>query len=409
VTVRARASLVASAALALAAILSQPALATDTLSAKTYLGLQQAQELLDANQPDKAVAVLKKLAATVEGQAYDYAMVMQYLAHSQVLADQPAAALGTVTAALSHSDLPPELAIELMFYKAKLLLNEQRIDEGLAAIEMYFSQSPAPKAEAFYYRGFALFRAGRFREAQPALEQAVALASRRNAAWDDLLLAAYVQGESWDKAAQALRQRVGRTPQVLQNWKQLAGIYYQKGDHAAALATLLLAQRLHDLPPADLDSIIGLHNMLDMPEKGARLLEAWLEGGKLDPTPQRLRRLAELWLTARERTQAKQAFSRLAPGARTGEIDAILGQLHMEDAQWRDAAAAFSRALAKGGLKEEPRVRLMLGVCHLTAGDTARAVAALTEAARFPTVKASAERWLRTAAAKSQTTPPADR
>ena len=400
----ARALLAASAALALAAILSQQSLAADTLSAKAYRGLQQAQELLDAQQPDKAVAVLKNLAATVEGQAYDYAMVMQYLAHSQMLADQPAAALGTVTTALGRSDLPLELALELMFYKAKLLLNDQRIEEGLGAIELYFSQSPEPKAEAFYYRGFALFHAGRFKEAQAALEQAVALAGRRIAPWDDLLLAAYVQGESWEKAAQALRLRVGRIPQVVQNWKQLAGVYYQQGDHAAALATLMLAQRQHDLPPADLDTIIGLHGMLGMPEKGARLLEAWLEGGKLEPTPQRVRRLADMWLTARERTQAKQAFSRLAPEARTGETDALLGQLHMEDAQWREAAAAFSRALAKGGLREEPRTRLMLGVCHLKAGDTARAVAALTEAARSPTLRASAEHWLRSAAAQQAST-----
>jgi tetratricopeptide (TPR) repeat protein len=398
--VHARALLAAPAALALAAMLIQPALAADTLSAKTYRGLQQAQELLDARQPDKAAVVLRNLASTVEGQAYDYAMVMQYLAHSQMLADQPAAALATVTTALSRSDLPPELALELMFYRAKLLLNDQRIDEGLEAIELYFSQSPDPKAEAFYYRGFALFRAGRFREAQAPLEQAVALARRRIAAWDDLLLAAYVQGESWDKAAQALRLRVGRTPQAVQNWKQLAGVYYQQGDHASALATLMLAQRRHDLPPADLDTIIGLHDMLGMPEKGARLLEGWLEDGKLERTPQRLRRLADMWLTARERTQAKQAFARLAPGARTGEIEAILGQLHMEDAQWREAAAALSRALAKGGLKEEPSTRLMLGVCYLKAGDTDRAIAALTEAARAPRLKASAEHWLRSAAAQ---------
>jgi tetratricopeptide (TPR) repeat protein len=366
----------------------------ETLSVPTYRKLQRAQEMLDGQQAGTAIEALRGLAAEVAERPYEYAYVMQYLAHAQTLLEQPEAALRTLATALERTDLPPHLALDLRFFQARLLLSEERYEEALAALDAWFAQDPDPLAEAFYYRGMAQYQTGRYAAAQASLEQALALADKPERRWREVLLAAYVQGGALKKADGLLTTLISETPAELLLWRKLASLQLERGDRAAALATLRLAQHLHRLETTDLDAIASMYATLGMPDKGARLLEAWTAAGLLKPTPERRRYLGELWLLARERERAKQAFTRLAADTGAGELDQLAGKLCMEDGQWLDAAASLTRALERGNLDDEPRTRLMLGVALLKSGEVPGARAAFEQAARAPAMKASAEYWM---------------
>lgn len=375
----------------------------ETLSAATYRRLQEAQARIDEGQPVQAIATLQQLEQEVGGQPYEYALVMQYLSHAQTLADDPAAALQTVSRALRRSDLPFELALDLRYYQAKLFLALERYGEGLASLDHWFAQTAEPGAEAHYYRGFARYQLGRYEPAQESLEQALALAEKPDRRWQDVLLAAYVQGGDRRNAARLLRSMISESPGELRLWKQLASLHVEAGNKQDALATLVLADRLHALQPGELDAIVGFYGSLGMPDKAARMLETWVQAGRLEDTPARQRHLADLWLLARERTRAQLALERVAGQTATGEVDQLLGKLYMEDGEWSKAAPALEKALAKGGLDgEAARTRVLLGVARLKAGETRQAVEAFTVAARDPATRATAEYWIGLATASAE-------
>ncbi len=367
--------------------------AEETLSVPTYRKLQRAQEMLDGHQAGPAIESLQGLAFEVAERPYEYAYVMQYLAHAQMLQDQPGAALQTVTTALARTDLPHHLALDLRFFQARVLLSEERYEEALAALDTWFAQDPDPLAEAFYYRGLAQYQTGRYVAAEASLERALSLSDSPDRRWREVLLAAYIQGGSLRKADGLLAVLVGETPNELLLWRKLASVQMERGDRAAALATLRLAQRLHGLETNDLDAIISMYATLGMPDKGVRLLEEWMEEGLLEPTPSRRRYAGELWLLARERERAKQTFVRLAADTGDGELDQLAGKLCMEDGQWPDAVASLARALERGGVDDEARTRLMLGIALLKSGEVLRAITIFEQASREPATKASAEYW----------------
>ena len=371
----------------------------ETLSVATYRKLQQVREMLDGQQAGPAIESLQLLAAEVADRPYEYAYVMQYLAHAQMLQEQTGPALRTLATALEREDLPHHLALDLRFFQAKLLLSQDRYEESLAAFDAWFAEDPDPLAEAFFYRGLTQYQTSRYAAAQASLERALAMVDAPERRWREVLLAAYVQGGALKKADGLLTTMIGEAPQELLLWRKLASVQMERGDRAAALATLSLAQRLHGLETNDLDAIVSMYATLGMPEKGARLLEAWTGAGLLDATPLRRRYLGELWLLARERERAKLAFTRLAVDTGDGELDQLAGKLCMEDGQWPEAAASLTRALERGGLDDEPRTRLMLGVALLKSGEVPGALAAFRQAARTPATKASAEYWMALASA----------
>ena len=369
--------------------------ATETLSAATYQRLQQTQKLIEAGKSREAIVTLEQLAASSADRPYDYAMVMQYLAHAQIVNEQPQAALRTVTAALQRSDLPPDIAVGLQLYQGKLLVIGGRFAEGLAALDAWLAGTTEPVAEGYYYQGYALYHLGRYAEAQRAVEQALAQSRRSSEAWRELLLAAYVKGGTFDRAETLLASWISQSPKDPLLWKRLAAVQVEHQNHAGALATLMVVERLQPLSASELETVVRLHRSLRMPEKAARLLDSWLQTGRLERSSSQQRLLADLWLEARERERATDAYAKVAATSKNGELDEIVGKLRMEDGDWPRAANALARALDKGGLREPERTRLLLGVAWVKAGEADRAVAVLADVARQPGMRATAEHWLR--------------
>lgn len=369
--------------------------ATETLSAATYQRLQQTQKLIEAGKSREAIVTLEQLAASSADRPYDYAMVMQYLAHAQIVNEQPQAALRTVTAALQRSDLPPDIAVGLQLYQGKLLVIGGRFAEGLAALDAWLAGTTEPVAEGYYYQGYALYHLGRYAEAQRAVEQALAQSRRSSEAWRELLLAAYVKGGTFDRAETLLASWISQSPKDPLLWKRLAAVQVEHQNHAGALATLMVVERLQPLSASELETVVRLHRSLRMPEKAARLLDSWLQTGRLERSSSQQRLLADLWLEARERERATEAYAKVAATSKNGELDEIVGKLRMEDGDWPRAANALARALDKGGLREPERTRLLLGVAWVKAGEADRAVAVLADVARQPGMRATAEHWLR--------------
>jgi len=370
---------------------------TETLSGATYQRLQQTQKLLEAGKSREAIAALEQLATASTDRPYDYAMVMQYLAHAQIVNEQPQAALRTVTTALQRADLPPDLAAGLQLNQGKLLVIGGRYAEGLTALEAWAAGSGEPVAEGYYYQGYALYHLERYAEAQRAVEKALAQSRRSSDAWRELLLAAYVKGGAYGRAEALLTSWISRSPQDPLLWKRLAAVQAEHQNHAGALATLMVVDRLQPLSASELEAVLGLHRNLRMPDKAARLLSDWLQAGRLERSPRQQRLLADLWLEARERERAKEAFAKAAAASKDGELDEILGRLHMEDGEWPKAANALTRALAKGGLRDPDQTHLVLGVAWVKAGEAERAAVVLADAARKPRLRATAEHWLRVA------------
>lgn len=74
----------------------------EMLSVPTSRKLQRVQELLDGQQAGPAIESLQVLASEVADLPYEYAYLMQYLAHAQILQEQTGPALRTLARALER-------------------------------------------------------------------------------------------------------------------------------------------------------------------------------------------------------------------------------------------------------------------------------------------------------------------
>ena len=208
--------------------------------------------------------------------------------------------------------------------------------------------------------------------------------------WYQLYYRVLFEQKKYEQAEVVLKGIITREPKEESNWRLLASHYLQIEDSREGLAAMMIAYT-----NSDLKQIVSLWGYIDAPEKGARLLEEWLDSGKLETDAESLKQLGNLWLMARERDNALSALSESAKLAPDGKTYELLGGIYFEDEQWASAYTNYQNALDQGELEEPSRVSLLAGIAAYRAGNNENAKRALEIAAEDEELAAQAESILR--------------
>lgn len=355
---------------------------SQSVSRPTFLALQKVQELMDAEEFDSALVQLEALAVNTAGNSYDNALVNQYLAHTSVMLDNPARARTALETALKVEDLPEDLLTNLHIFYGTVLLGDEEFELAHDVLEKWYVLETNPTPPQIFSYAYATYMTGDVSGSRPLLERAIGDSSAPTESWYQLYYRVLFDMKDYALAEEVLKGMISRAPGGLNNWRMLASHYLQLEESNDGLAAMMIAYNNELIESeADLNQIASLWGYIDAPEKGARLLEEWVQTERLEGDAEMLKQLGNLWLMSRERDNAITVLTKAADLAPDGRTFELLGGVYFEEEEWDQAHNAYTNAIELGGLEEPLRVSFLAGISALNAGNHDDAREALNVAA----------------------------
>ncbi len=379
---------------ALTVLVCAPPLANaESVTAKTYNRLTEAQDLMAANDIEDAIVVLKTLLGDVKADTLDEALTLQMLGYAEMSAERFDQAITHLKRSLALDKLPEKVKYNVGYMVAQLHAAQSEFDEALAFAAEWFKTLDDPLPPQMMFMANIYAQTQRYGEAVPYAERALAEADKPREAWHQLLTAAYFELGRYEQAAATLQRMLRLWPDKSGYWEQLASVYLVLEDESRALATLRIAWLTGALDKASsIRSMVQLAVARGVPEHAARLVEAALEENLLAADEDNLDLLANAWVAAREYDEAIAAFVQLAELEASGTPLVRAANLHIEAGRWGRAEQALREAL-EAGLDKPGNAWLLLAIACAEQEKFGEGTAALRKAGAFDETRQQAARW----------------
>ncbi len=358
-----------------------------SVTKKTFKAIQEIQQLVEADQQTQAQRLLEALVVQVKEIPYDNAIANQYLAHTSIMLDQPQRARRALESALDTTELPPELRTELNLFYGTVLLGEEEYDLALPVLEEWLAAETKPKSNQLFSIAYANYKTGNLSRAESLMVRAINSSTAPPDNWYQLYYQVLFEQKKYRRAEGLLHEMLTRKPGDKQLWRLLANHHLQLEKSSDALAAVMVGYINELVTDQDeLRQIVSMFSYIDIPDKGARLLQQWIDEGRVDGDVETIRLVGNLWLMARERDNAKVVLKKSAGLAPDGETYELLAGIYFEDEDWSEAYTAYQDALRLGNLEEPYRVHLLAGISALRAGqdeDARKSLTAASESSEF--------------------------
>ena len=365
----------------------------DSVTAKTYNRLTEAQDSMASNDVEGAVAKLKALLDDVKADTLDQALTLQMLGYAEMSAERFDQAIMHLKRSLALDKLPEKVKYNVGYMVAQLHAAQNEFDAALSFAAEWFEtlEDPSPPQMMFMANIYA--QTQRYEEAVPYAERALAEAEKPRETWFQLLTAAYFELGRYQSAAATLQRMLQLWPDKSGYWEQLASVYLLLEDEGRALATLRIAWLTGALDKAtSIRSMVQLAVARGVPEHAARMVEAAFEENLLAPDADNLDLLANAWVAAREYDNAIAAFTRMASLEGNGAPLVRAANLHIEAGRWASAEQTLRHALDQG-LDKPGNAWLLLAIACAEQEKFGEGFAALRKARAFEDSKQAAGRW----------------
>jgi tetratricopeptide (TPR) repeat protein len=355
----------------------------------------EVRELLAAERYDRAERALRKLRKTRLGD-YEKAQVARLYGYVAYGKQQNAVAIEQLGKALTGDVLRRDEQADVLFQIAQIQVLEKRWADAVASLQAWFRVAEKPGAAGYYMLALAQFQRGDLEAALLPAQQAVALARVPQAAWLQLLLAIHLTKKDFAAATPVLASLISHHPNSGKGyWMQLSALYAVNDEDERALAVMEVAHRKGLLTEEkDLIRLAQLDLLLGIPVRAAEVLEKGLAAKHLPESADTYELLSGAWIMAREIAKAGPPLARAAELAPKGHLYVRLAQVHMLLEDWKAAAAALNRGLAKGGLPDASAAELMLGITYFNLRELEQARTWFARAQRSGTRRDQARTWI---------------
>lgn len=364
------------------------------LSESTYKALEAAQESMDAQNFNTAEIALRDLLEKTDDDSYDEAMVLQTLGYLYTETENYPQAVNIFRQALATDALPEDIAHNLRYNLAQLLISDEKFNEGIEVLQRWLETDDSPPDNAYLLLATAQYQVKQYTNTVRTLRTLISRASTPKESWYRLMLSAHLEMNQSQQAIEVLQTLIVMNPCEKSYWQQISALYQQQEEIFYSLSVQMLAKRL-DL--GDGQTVIRLadtYRYLSIPYKSARLLTQALEDGRIEASFKNLDKLANSWLAAREYTEAAEVLQRMARIDDSGETDLRLAQVHVSKEDWQPALDALMPAIDKLSGAEQGRAYLLAGMAYanLEVYDESRTM--LEQATEFEEERQRATQWL---------------
>ncbi|HLT05056.1 MULTISPECIES: tetratricopeptide repeat protein [Pseudoxanthomonas] len=315
------------------------------------------QKMLDAfNEEDYAQArsLADQILATEGTNDYDRALAAQVAAQAAYSEDDSAAAKAYLEQVLQYNGLDNNGHYQSMLMLAQLHLADDEVDQGLAVLDRYLSETQSSKPQDLVLKGQALYQAERYQEAIPVLKQAVESPEARDN-WVQLLMACYVESGQHGEAIALAERLVAKNPGDKKAQTNLATVYAQaeRMDKAAEVLEKLRAAGQLSEEREYRQLYVTYANMEGREKDVIAVINEGLQKGLLKPDYQTYLALAQSYYYSEQIPQAIENWQKAAPLSKDGETYLNLARVLYQEGRVPEAKQAAQQALAKGVRKPE--------------------------------------------------------
>ena len=330
-------------------------------TAKVTPKLKKMMELYDADKGAEARAIADEIIANPAANDYDHAFAAQIAAQIAYDADDSASAVAYLNRVVEFNGLDNNAHFGAMLMQGQLLLQDENYAGALVSLDRFLAESKSDKPEHLVLKGNALYRLERFPEAAAVLKQAITASPAPKADWQQLLMATYLEsGQSADAAKLAEGLAKGN-PNDKRAQMNVVAVYLQ-GDMydkaAAVLEQLRSAGQLTE--DNDYRQLYSAYLNMEGKEKQATgVIEDGIAKGVLKPDFQTYLALAQSYYFSDQVGPSIDAYKKAAPLAPDGEAYLNLARVLWQEDRIPEAKEAAKQAIAKGVKKPDDAKKII--------------------------------------------------
>ncbi len=365
----------------------------------TWKQLNRVYEEVGEENFDSAYGDLQNMLRRAGRDDYLQAIIYQALAQVEWSRKNYDASLAHFEKAVALDTLPNQTHFALMYQISQLYFMNERYDDALAALDLWFCTVPKEQvtSHAYVLKASINIQKEDYPATLEAIDTAIAMDADPKESWYQTKLAAHLELKQLPQAAQTLQVLVSRWPDKKTYWLQLSQIYYRLEQRDQALATMALAWRNGMLDKqSDYTYLSSLYSDANVPYKAAEVLEKGIREGIVTPTKSHWTAVAETWYAAEELQKSLVAFREAGAVDPDGDIDLRRGFILVDLEDWAAALEALDSAIGKGGLGERRtgEAHLLRGMANFNLDRLDAAGADWDRASRFENTKDAARQWL---------------
>jgi len=158
---------------------------------RTYKVLATIQELIGKDQHEQALKRLRRLIPDLAGKPYEQAVAYQTLGYVQSERGKHKLAAGAFMKALRLKALPEDVAHNLRYNTAQLLIYTNDYKQGMEQLRRWLAKEPRPGIEALQLAATASYYLKKYRQAAGYIGKAIKQSKKPRESWYQLQLACY--------------------------------------------------------------------------------------------------------------------------------------------------------------------------------------------------------------------------
>jgi len=368
------------------------------MSASDQKDLNKAADLVNENKNDEAEPLVQKVLSNEKASKYAQAFAHQLQAQINWEKDKSADAIAEYKKAVELNALPNDAHFQVLYQIAQLQVQDEKYADALATLDQWQKETGSETADELALKANAYYRTDKFQDAVDTMKKAIAKSDKPNDSWTQILMASYFELNQYDQAAQVVQEQMAKNPGDKKLLNQLATIYIQADKPQQALDLMAKAKSQGQITTSeDYMQLAKLYGAADKYKEAAATIKEGLDKNILKPSYDVYKLQGDVCTQAEDDACAIDAYSKASPQSKDGNIDYQLGYLLFYSDKSKDAADALSRAITKGGLRQEGEAYLLRGDAENDLNQVSAATADWQKASGYPSTKAMADQRLKAA------------
>lgn len=375
---------------------------TPALRNKVYERLAEAQVFIENKQYPEAIEVLK--AMEEQGgkkalNAYELANLYNLFAFVYYSQEDFKGALRAYEQVVSQPEIPLAMEINTRYTIAQLYFVMEDWQSGIDALKDWFKVADAPSAQAYILLGQGYYQLKDYNQSLKNTLTAVKMYKDKGKVpkeqWYSLARFLYFENNDLPNTVATLEEMLVHYPKK-QYWVQLSHMYGESKDEKRQLAAMETAY-VQDMLFKDREQVTMAYLYLnaEVPYKAARVLDKGIKNESVEASSKTLEILGNSWRQAQEVKKSIPVMAEAADKSDKGELYCRLGNVYLDNDQFKQAIKANREGLKRGGVKRPDNCRLILGMAYFNTKQYKSAGKAFKEAAKDKRSKKYADQWVK--------------
>ncbi len=360
--------------------------------------LNKAADLINDSKNDEAEPIVQKVIANDRSSKYAQAFAHTLQAQIYYEKDKSADAIAEYKKAVDMDALPNDAQFQTIYQIAQLQVQDEKYADALSTLDQWEKQTGAQTADELALKSNAYYRTDKFQDAVDTMKKAISMTDKPSDSWTQILMASYFELNQYDQAAQVVQQQMAKDPNNKKLLNQLATIYIQADKPQQALDLMSKAKSQGLITTSDdYTQLAKMYYAADKYKDASATIQEGLDKNILKPSFDVYKLQGDICTQGEDDKCAIDAYTKASPQAKDGNIDYQLGYLLFYSDRSKDASDALSRAISKGGLKQEGEAYLLRGDAENDLNQASAALADWQKASGYPSTKTMAEQRIKAA------------